>query len=97
MEGECCIACGAATQKRARRKVSECSDVLSFWEEASRKVLQESSHHKLSEALHDRFMCRKCFNAYVKTQRELEVCIFYTLDVCSSLKSFFLHSLFIIT
>ena len=62
-----------ATQKKARRKVSECSDALSFWEEASRKVLQESSHHKLNEALHDCFMCRKCFNAYVKTKRELEV------------------------
>ena len=68
MEGECSIACGAATQKKARRKESECSDVLSFWEKASRKVLQESSHHKLSEAL---LMCRKCFNAYVKNQERI--------------------------
>ena len=79
MEGECCIACGAAIQKKTRRKVSECSDALSFWEEASRKVLQESSHHKLNAALHDRFMCRICLN------QERIGGIFYT---CASFKQF---------
>ena len=68
---DCSIACRVATQKGARRKVAESSVVR---KEASRKVLDESSHHRLNVPLHERFKCRKCFNAYIKTKNELEVC-----------------------
>ena len=81
--GECCIACGVATQKKARRKVSECSDVLSFWEEASRKVLQESSHHKLSEALHDA-SCAESASMHMSKPRENWRYILYFRCLCQS-------------
>ena len=52
---------------------------------------------ELSEALHDRFMCRKCFNECICQNPERIGGIFYTLDVCASLKGFILGSLFTIT
>ena len=76
---DCCIACRVATQKGARRKVAESLEVLSLWEEASRKVLDESSHHRLSVPLHERFMCRKCFNAIHQNQ-ERSRGMLYTLS-----------------
>ena len=61
---EYCIGCGELTQKGSRRLISDSTDILSLWK---KKIGRDKGQEE------DRFMCRKCFNSYVKVKKELEV------------------------
>ena len=47
MEEKFCICCGKLTQKRSRRIISDSTDILSLWEEALKRKLEETRAKKL--------------------------------------------------
>ena len=69
MEDKYCIGYGELRQKGSRRIISDSTDILSLREEALKKIGRDKGQED------DRFMCRKCFNSYIKVKKELEVSI----------------------
>ena len=61
------IGCGELTKKGSRRIISDSTstDILSLWEEVLKKIGRDKGQED------DRFVCRKCFNRYVKVKKEL--------------------------